>query len=193
MVKIGIIIGTTRPNRFSPKPAAWVHTAAKKHKDVEFVLIDLAEVNLPFLDEPLPPAMDQYSEEHTKAWSKIIGGLDGFIIVTGEYNFSIPAVLKNAIDFLTKEWAHKPWAFVSYGASAGGQRAVEHLRNVAGQLKVYSLREAVYINNYWSQLGETGEFLPNEQQENDLQNMLKAVIFWSTEMKASRKRLHAGE
>lgn len=189
MTKIAIIIGTTRPNRFSPKPAAWVAAAAKKHTDAEFTVIDLADVKLPLLDEPVPPLMGQYKEEHSKQWAKTIGEFDGFIIVTGEYNFSIPAALKNAIDFVSKEWNHKPWAFVSYGASAGGQRAVEHLRSVGGVLKVYTLREAVNINNYWTQISESGEFQPNEQQESDLQSLLKAVIFWSSEMKASRKRL----
>lgn len=189
VVKIAIIIGTTRPNRFSPKPAQWVYEAAKRHKDAEFTLIDLAEVKLPLLDEPVPPLMGQFETDHSQAWNKTIAKFDGYILVTGEYNYSIPAVLKNAIDYVSKGWNYKPWSFVSYGAASGGLRAVEHLRGVAAELKVYDLHENISIPNYWGQLGESGEFIPNERQEQDLEVMLKNTIFWSRELKASRERL----
>ena len=131
MIKIGIILGSTRPNRSGEQVATWVHDLASRRSDAEFELLDLRDYPLPHLDEPLPPSMGQYQNEHTKRWSATVASFDGFVMVTPEYNHSTSAVLKNALDYLYAEWNNKAAGFVSYGL-AGGARAAE----AAGQQAV---------------------------------------------------------
>jgi len=189
MAHIKVIIGSTRPERFGHQPAEWIMELAKEHPENTFELIDLKEVDLPFLDEPKPALYGEYQNDHTKAWAKTIDEADGFIIVSGEYNHTITPALINAIDFLAAEWRHKPVAFVSYGAAAGGARAVEHLRGVAGQLGMYDLSENLPIVNYWTQIGEQGRFTATEEQTEKVHMILKNVGFWANEFKASREKL----
>src|SRR6266498_2382141 len=134
-LRIAIIIGSTRPGRNGEAVAKWVHEIAQKRTDAEFELVDIRDFNLPLLDEPAPPSMGQYSKPHTKAWAAKINSFDAFVFVTPEYNHGICGALKNAIDFLFKEWNNKAAGFVGYGG-AGGVRAVESLRLVMGELKV---------------------------------------------------------
>ncbi len=134
MLRVAIILGSTRPGRNGEAVAQWVYETAIKRasrdKDVQFEYIDIKDFNLPLLDEPIPPSQGQYSLEHTKAWSAKIDSFDAFIFVTPEYNHGIPGALKNAIDFLYREWNNKAAAgFVSYGG-VGSVRSVEHLRLV---------------------------------------------------------------
>lgn len=189
MLNLKVIVGTTRPNRFSPKVADWIMSLAAKHKDAKFELVDLAEVNLPLFDEPTSPLMQKYEHDHTKRWVKAIEETDGFIFVTGEYNHSIPAVLKNAIDFVFHEWAYKPVAFVSYGADAGGARAVEQLREVSGYLKLYDLGHYVQFNNYWTLVDEQGHFNPTDQHTEAGQKLLDQLVFWAADMQKAREKL----
>lgn len=199
MTTIKIITGSTRPQRFGPQVAGWIkriadgeaQAAGTQGDEVRFELVDLAEINLPLLDEATPPMMNQPQNEHTKKWASIIDEADGFLLVTPEYNHSTSAALKNAIDYLIYQWAYKPVAFTSYGSLAGGSRAVEHLRGIAGELKLYDLREQVMIPNYWNQLDEKGQFLPSAEQEEAARTMLKDLIFWAAAMKAPREKLAA--
>lgn len=179
MPLIKVIIGTTRPERFSPKPAHWLMELSKEHPDATFELIDLAEVNLPLLDEPVPALFGKYTQEHTKAWSKVISEADGFIFVTGEYNFGVPPALKNAIDFLAAEWRYKPLAFVSYGAGAGGALAVAHLRSIVANLSMYDLRDHVAFVNYWEHLSKNGELQANDTQVETAHKLLDNITFWA--------------
>src|SRR6187399_1145570 len=114
-MKIGVILGSTRPNRAGEGVAKWVFEMASRRSDAEFVYIDIAEFDLPLLDEPVPPSRGQYSKEHTKRWAAAIAPLDGLIFVTPEYNHGTSGALKNAIDFLFAEWNNKAAGFVSYG------------------------------------------------------------------------------
>jgi NAD(P)H-dependent FMN reductase len=193
MPVIKVILGSTRPNRFGNQPADLVMELSKQHADATFELVDLAEINLPLLDEPVPASMRAYTKdepkEHTKAWAKIVGEADGFVFVTGEYNYTIPAALKNAIDFVAHEWYYKPVAFVSYGADAGGARAVEHLRGTAGWLRMYDLREHLHIPNYWTQVNEQGAFQPTDDQIASINELLKSIAFWSARLKPIREEL----
>jgi NAD(P)H-dependent FMN reductase len=189
MPVIKVILGSTRPERFGPKPAAWIMELAKQFPETTFELIDLADINLPMLDEPVPSIHHQYTKQHTKDWANVIGEADGFVIVTAEYNFGVPAALKNALDFLSYEWYYKPVAFVSYGASAGGARAVEHLRGSAGWLRMYDLSESVVIPNYWEQLDENGKFKPTDQQTENAKKLLERVAFWAENLKPIREKL----
>lgn len=188
-MKITVLTGSNRPGRFNIQPARWIADLAKSNEDIEVNLVDLQELQLPFLDESVPPSMNNYSHAHTKAWSKVVNESDGFIFVTPEYNHSYSAVLKNALDFLFHEWNYKPVAFVSYGALVAGSRAVEHLRTVVSELKMYDLREQVLIPNYWEHLNEKGQYEFNDRNKSAAEAMLKALIFWAQEMKQSRKRM----
>src|ERR1041384_2415189 len=139
MLRIAIIIGSTRPGRNGEAVGKWVHQIAQKRSDAEFELVDLKNFNLPLLDEPVPPSMGQYSKPHTKAWAAKIDSFDGFVFVAPEYNHGISGALKNAIDFLFREWNNKSAGFVSYG-SAGGARAVEQLRLVLAEGQMATIR-----------------------------------------------------
>ncbi|MEA3046544.1 MAG: hypothetical protein QOJ53_876, partial [Sphingomonadales bacterium] len=139
MLKIAIIVGSTRPGRKADTVARWVFDIAARRGDASFEIVDIADFDLPLLDEALPPSMGQYSQPHTKAWAEKIAGFDAFVFVTPEYNHSTSGALKNAIDYLFREWNDKAAGFVGYG-STGGTRAVEHLRGIMGEIKVADVR-----------------------------------------------------
>ncbi|MEY9851751.1 NAD(P)H-dependent FMN reductase [Leifsonia sp. EB41] len=145
MTRIAIIIGSTRPGRNGESVARWVLEHAAQRDDAEYELVDLAEWNLPHLDEPMPAAMGQYANDHTKAWAAKIAEFDGYLFVTPEYNHSTSGALKNAIDFVGAEWYNKAAGFVSYGVF-GGARAVEHLRLVLSQLQVATVSAFVGLS-----------------------------------------------
>src|SRR5688500_8279607 len=145
MLKIGIILGSTRPGRNGEAVAKWVLEQTKKRNDAEFELVDIADYNLPLLDEPVPPSMGKYSKEHTKRWSAKVASLDAYVFVSPEYNHATSGALKNALDFLYGEWNNKAAGFVSYG-SAGGVRAVENLRLIAAELQIADVRAQAMFN-----------------------------------------------
>mgnify|MGYP001249895133 FL=1 len=184
MVKIGIIVGSTRPGRIGDTIAKWVHDLAKRRTDAEFELVDIADYRLPLLDEPMPAAFGEYSKPHTKAWSKKISEFDGYIFVTPEYNHSIPGALKNAIDFLYHEWNNKAAGIVGYGAT-GGASAAESLRMILAELQIADVRTQVRISLYTDFIHfET--FHPAPFQEKSVQDMLDQVVAWSTALKTIR-------
>jgi NAD(P)H-dependent FMN reductase len=191
MVNIGIIAGSTRPGRFGIQPATWLYELARQRDDANFELVDLEEVGLPLLDESVPPAMHQYEHAHTKRWAERVAGLDGFVFVTAEYNHSIPGALKNAIDFLFQEWHYKPASFVSYGSAAGGARAVEHLRGVMAEIKVYDLREQLLLSSYYTRLDENGQYQFTDEEREQASAILDEVVLWAEQMQPIRERLTA--
>ena len=142
MLRIGIIIGSTRPGRKGEAVAKWVYEIAQTRSDAEFELVDIKDFNLPLLDEPVSPTMGQYSKPHTRVWAAKIGSFDGYVFVTPEYNHGTSGALKNAIDFLFGEWNDKAAGFVSYGG-AGGARAVEQLRLVMAEVRIATVRNQV--------------------------------------------------
>lgn len=184
MTKIGIIIGSTRPGRNGLAVGKWAHNIAQTRSDAEFELIDILDYDLPLYDEPYPAMMQQYTKDHTKKWSEKIKEFDGYVFVTAEYNHSIPGALKNAIDYLNVEWANKAVGFVSYG-SAGGSRAVEHLRLVAAELHMADVRGQVMLNLF-TDFENMSEFKPNPRHEGSVNEMLDQVIAWSNALKSLR-------
>lgn len=184
MLKLAIIIGSTRPGRIGEAVAKWVYELDAQRSDAEFELVDIQDFNLPLLDEPVPPSMGQYSKEHTKAWAAKIASFDGYVLVTPEYNHSTSAALKNAIDFLYAEWNNKAAGFVGYG-SAGGVRAVEHLRLIMAEVQVATVRNQVMLS-----LREDFEnysvFKPREFHEAAVNQMLDQLTAWSGAMKTLR-------
>lgn len=177
MTKIGIILGSTRPGRNGEAVARWVLEHARRRTDAEYELVDLLDYKLPLLDEPYPPAMGQYSRPHTHQWAAKIASLDGFVIVTPEYNHSVPGALKNAIDFLAAEWANKSVGFVSYG-STGGTRAVEHLRLIAGELQMADVRSQVALSLF-TDFENFTVFKPADAQADALTTTLDQIISWT--------------
>ncbi len=186
MLKVAIILGSTRPGRNGEAVARWVHEITKKRNDASFELVDIKDFNLPLLDEPIPPSMGQYSKEYTKTWSAKIDSFDAYVFVTAEYNHGIPGALKNAIDFLFKEWNNKVAGFVSYG-SAGGVRAVEQLRLVMAELKVATVRSQVQLSLF-TDFENFTRFTPAPIQEKSVNTMLDEVIAWGGALKTLRTR-----
>jgi NAD(P)H-dependent FMN reductase len=184
MVKIGIILGSTRPGRNGEAVAKWVYEIAKKRTDAEFELVDIEEYDLPLLDEPVPPSMGKYSKPHTKKWAAKIASFDGFVFVTPEYNHGTSGALKNAIDFLFAEWNNKAAGFVSYG-SAMGVRAVEHLRLIMAELMIADVRAQVMLS-LATDFENYSVFKPAGDKEKHVTFMLNQVIEWSEAMKGVR-------
>jgi NAD(P)H-dependent FMN reductase len=184
VIKIAIILGSTRPSRNGEAIARWVYEIARKRIDAEFEFVDIKDFNLPLLDEPVPPSQGQYSKEQTKVWSAKIDSFDSYIFVTAEYNHGIPGALKNAIDYLYKEWNNKAAGFVGYG-SAGGVRAVEQLRLVMAELQVADVRAQVAVSII-TEFEDFRIFKPASYQEKLVNNMLDQVISWGRALKLLR-------
>src|SRR5918993_6088749 len=186
MLRVVIILGSTRPGRNGEAVAKWVYDIAKRRTDAEFEYLDIIDYNLPLLDEPIPPSLGKYSKEHTKAWAAKIDSFDAFVFVTAEYNHGIPGALKNAIDFLFREWNNKVAGFVSYG-SAGGGRAVEQQRLVMAELKVATVRSQVQLSLF-TDFENFSTFRPHEIHVKSTNNMLDEVISWASAMKTLRTK-----
>ncbi|MER6220706.1 NADPH-dependent FMN reductase [Streptomyces sp. 900105755] len=148
--RVAVVVGSSRPTRICPGIAAWIREALQESLpsslsgSVRYEILDLAQVGLPLLDEPLMPALGQYEHEHTKAWSRTVNGYDGFIFVFPQYNWGYPAILKNALDCLYQEWTGKPVSFATYGTRGGGRGARQvqgvfaglHMRELYGHLEI---------------------------------------------------------
>jgi len=184
MLKIGIITGSTRPNRRSPDAARWVLETARKRSDAEYELVGVQRCELPLLDEPMPPSMGKYQHPHTKRWAAKIASLDAFVFVSPEYNHGIPAALKNAIDFLFAEWKDKAAGFVSYGG-AGGARAVEQLRLVLAEVHVATVRAQVLLS-MMTDFENFTTFKPASHHEKSVGTVLDQVVAWAGALKPLR-------
>jgi NAD(P)H-dependent FMN reductase len=188
MIKIGIILGSTRPGRNGEQVAKWVYDVAAGRDDAQFELVDLLDYPLPHLDEALPPSFGNYQNEHTKRWASKIASFDGFVIVTPEYNHGTSGVLKNAIDYLYAEWNNKAVGFVSYGA-VGGARAAEHLRLVAGELQMADVRQQVTLS-LLTEFENYSVFKPAEYNIAALNTMFDQLVAWSTALAPLRHSLN---
>ncbi len=192
-MKILVILASTRQNRFGEKPARWIYEQAKKRKELDVELVDLRDYPLPFFDEPKSPSAitEPYSNPQVQKWTKKVAEADAFIIVTPEYNHGYPAVLKNAIDYVGKEWHNKIVGFVAYG-SVGGARAVEQLRQVIIELHMASVKAAVYIPGHVymdamkldleHSMPAFDSGLPKAEQ------MLDQLVWWAKALKDARER-----
>ena len=186
MLKVGIVVGSTRPGRKAEAVARWVHAIAEKRGDAEFEVVDIQHFDLPLLDEPVPPSMGQYSKPHTKAWAAKVGSFDAFVFVTPEYNHGTSGALKNAIDFLFAEWNNKAAGFVGYG-SAGGVRAVEHLRLVLAEVQVATVRNQVALSLF-TDFENFTTFKPDPRHEKSVNAMLDQLLAWGDALRPLRKK-----
>jgi NAD(P)H-dependent FMN reductase len=180
MPTLMIIIASTRPGRVGLPVAQWFHSRAVAHGGFDIDLVDLAELNLPFMDEPNHPRLRQYTHQHTKDWSARVDAADAFVFVMPEYNYGFNAPLKNAIDYLQHEWLHKPVGFVSYGGVAAGTRAVQMIKLVVTTLKMVPLFEAVSIPFVTQFIDEEGQLQANEVMEKAATAMLDELQRWVT-------------
>jgi NAD(P)H-dependent FMN reductase len=199
MTTIAIIIGSTRPRRRAAMVADWVLDVANRQPatiagEVSYELVDLAEFNLPLLDEEIPAAIGEYAHPHTREWARTIGSFDGFVFVTPEYNHSMPAALKNAIDYLFAEWSDKAAGCVSYGLH-GGVRAVEHLRATLAEVKVADVRSTVALSLFTdfklTDMTEPGTLAPGDHHEPVLSRLLTEVVDWTNALAPLRERTAA--
>jgi NAD(P)H-dependent FMN reductase len=181
-----IVIGSTRPGRVGLPVAEWFRERALAHGGFEVQVADLAEIDLPFMDEPNHPRLRQYQHAHTKAWSARVEAADAFVFVSPEYNHGYPAPLKNAIDYLVQEWQHKPVGLVTYGGVSGGTRAAQLLKPVLAALSMVPLVEAVTIPFVSQFLDEAGKVSPGEAMQTSAIAMLNALQRWETALKPLR-------
>lgn len=159
MATLKIIIASTRPGRIGLPIGNWITRVAEQHGGFDRVeILDLAEIDLPFLNEPKHPRLRQYTHQHTIDWSAAVDSADAFVMVSPEYNFSMTAPLKNALDYLVAEWAYKPVGLVTYGGMSGGTRAANAIRQVVSVLKMIPVPEAVALPMVFPQIVD-GEFL----------------------------------
>lgn len=184
MLNLAIIIGSTRPGRVGEAVAQWVHALAQKRGDANYELVDIKDFNLPLLDEPVPASQGKYSKEHTKKWAAKVASFDGYVFVTPEYNHGTSGALKNAIDFVYAEWNNKAAGFVGYG-SAGGARAVEHLRLVMAEMQVATVRNQVALSLF-TDFEKFTTFKPAPHHAKSVGTMLDQLVSWGGAMKTLR-------
>lgn len=179
MLKIGIVLGSTREGRVSPQVGEWVKSLADQRGDAEYAIIDIADFKLPFLGDP------NGDTQGISSWSEKINGCDGFVFIVQEYNHSITGALKNALDLLRAEWNNKAAGIVSYG-SVGGARAAEHLRGILGELLVADVRVHPALSLF-TDFENGSVFKPADVQAASVNDMLDQVIAWSGALKPLRK------
>jgi NAD(P)H-dependent FMN reductase len=190
MLRIAVIIGSTRPHRVGESVAQWVHQIAQERNDAVFELVDIKDFNLPILDEPGPPSRGQYTQPHTRSWAAKIDSFDGFVFVTPEYNHSISGALKNALDFLYREWNNKAAGLVSYG-SVGGARAAEQLRLILSELQIAHVRNQVMFSLF-TDFEDFKVFSPQPRHEKSVHAMLDQVVAWCGALKTLRGQVGVG-
>lgn len=184
-LRIGIIIGSTRPTRVGDQVAAWIKENAERLSDSQFEVIDLAEVDLPLLDEPYSASMGRYEHAHTKAWAERIDPLDAFIFVTPEYNHAPSAVLLNALSYLNAEWNDKSAALVSYGFTANGARAAAILRSVFGELQMADVRQQLALS-IPAEFENYSTFAPGAHNISALETLLGQLESWGRALRDVR-------
>lgn len=188
MPVLQVIVSSTRPGRVGIHVAEWFIARAREHGGFEVDVADLAEIDLPMFDEPHHPRLGKYEHAHTKAWSEKVARADAFVFVTPEYNTGPTPALINAISYLSKEWAYKPAAFVSYGGISGGLRAVQVTKPILGILRCVPIVEAVTIPFVAKQIDEqTKAFTPNEVQAKAAGALLDELGRWAEALLTLRK------
>ncbi len=186
MLKLKVLIASTRPGRVGPAIVQWFHEFARADGQFDVELLDLADFNLPVYDEPVHPRLKQYQHDHTKRWSAKVEEADAFVFVTPEYNFGTPPSLLNALDFVYQEWNYKPVGFVSYGGVSGGLRSVQMTKQIVTTLKMVPLVEAVPIPFFSQFIDDTGVFVANEIHEKSASDMLAELVRWAEALKPLR-------
>lgn len=184
-MKLAVIVVSTREGRVGLPVGEWFNKFAKDHGEFEAGLIDLKEVNLPLLDEPKHPLMQDYQFKHTKRWSELIEPADAYVFVTPEYDYFTPGALVNAIDYLSREWSYKPAGFVGYGGISGGLRSVQAAKPLLTSVKMMPVPESVSIHFVQNNLKD-GEFMPERKHKDMARLMLDELAKWAVALKPMR-------
>lgn len=188
MIKLKVITASTRPGRKGPAISQWILDILKQYDSIQTEHLDLKEINLPFLDEPHHPRLRKYTKEHTIKWSQTIDDADAFIFVTPEYNYGMPATLKNALDFLFAEWAYKPVGIVSYGGLSAGTRSAQMLKQVITTLKMMPLTESIAIPFFTKYINEDEKFISDEALDKSANVLIAELIKWTNALKTLRHK-----
>ncbi|MEU3733878.1 NAD(P)H-dependent oxidoreductase [Streptomyces sp. NPDC033538] len=187
MSKLEIIVASTRPGRLGPSVAHWIESEAATHGGFdEIEVVDLAEVNLPFMNEPHHPRLGRYTQPHTREWSAKVAEGDAFVFVMPEYNYGYNAELKNAIDYLHSEWRYKPVGMVSYGGVSAGTRAVQMIKQVVTTLKMTPVFEAVSIPFVQQFIDDDRRLLPNDVMTSSAKAMLDELVRFTEALRPLR-------
>jgi NAD(P)H-dependent FMN reductase len=194
MLKVGLIVGSTRPNRFADIPVRWLVEGASARRDLQLTVLDLHDFRLPFLNEPASPMVTGgvYTEPEAEAWRKRVGEFDAFVALVAEYNHGPTAVLKNAFDSALNEWQRKPIAFVGYGG-VGGARAIETLRGVVIELQMAPIRHEVNIamEPFLGVLQKGRALNDYEYLVHSREAMFDHLMWWGEALKVARQRTAA--
>lgn len=187
MPQLLVIIASTRPGRVGLPVGQWFADYARQHSTFDVRMADLKELDLPLFNEPKHPMLGDYVHDHTKQWSAMVDAADAYAFVMPEYNFAMTAPLKNAIDYLAREWHYKPAGIVSYGGVSGGLRAAQMAKQVLTTLKVMPIPEAVVIP-FVAQHIQDGAFKPNQWMTESAQRMLDELEHWDSGLRTLRKK-----
>ena len=185
--RLHTIIASTRPTRIGPGVAKWFHDFAVEHGKFDAHLVDLADFNLPILDEPEHPSRRKYQHEHTSKWSASAGEADAFVFVMPEYNYGPPPSLLNALDYLFWEWQYKAVGLVGYGGISGGGRSTHAIKPTIVSLKMMPIPETVWLPNVFQQLKD-GAFSANEFNEQGASALLNELIKWTEALASLRSQ-----
>lgn len=186
ILRLNIVIASTRPGRVGAAVGTWFAGAARKHGGFEVHVSDLVDFNLPIFDEPHHPRLQQYEHEHTKRWSADVDAADAYVFVVPEYNYGPTPALLNALNYVYNEWNYKPAGFVSYGGISGGIRSVQMTKLTLTTLKVMPLLEQVTIPMVNQHLSG-GTFQPVEQHESSATLMLDELKRWAEALVGMRQ------
>ena len=176
MTRLMIVVASVRPGRIGLPIAQWVRDCAETDGRFAIDWADLAEIALPLMDEPNHPRLRQYTQQHTLDWSARVDAADAFVFVTPEYNYSYAPSLKNALDYLSQEWARKPLGTVSYGGISGGTRGVTAIR--PSEVAVGLVPTQANVELAWAakQIDDDGRFQPSEFNEKALANCFNEIV-----------------
>ncbi|WP_234734059.1 NADPH-dependent FMN reductase [Tellurirhabdus bombi] len=183
MYKLKIISSTVRSGRKGPIITSWIADAAREHGGFDVDVLDLAEINLPFMNEAAHPRLQQYEHEHTKQWSATIDEADAFVFVVGEYNHNFPAPLHNALEYLVQEWGYKAAGIVSYGGLSGGTRAASSLKGYIPTFKMVPIAEMVHLPFFTKNINDQDEFVADESVQRSATAMLNELLRWTKGLK----------
>ena len=186
-----IVIASSRPGRQGDAWGAWIAETARRHGAFRVRTVDLAELRLPFFDEPHHPRMRRYTKDHTKVWSQMVDSADAFVFVTPEYNFSFNAVLKNALDYLFQEWNDKAAGILSYGGASGGMRAAQMLKMVLGALGMVVPANSVAVSGSRDLLDDRGHVSADEKLRGQADAMLTELARLEKALAPARAELKA--
>ena len=195
MLKVGMIVGSTRPNRFADTPARWLVEGASARSDLQLTVLDLRDFEMPFLKEPVPPSFTggAFSQPEAETWRRRIGEFDAFVAIVAEYNHGPTAVLKNAFDSAFVEWQRKPIGFVGYGG-VGAARAIETLRGVVIELQMAPIRHEVNIamEPFLGILQKGRSLNDYDYLVQSREAMFDHLVWWGEALKAARQRTATG-